>query len=75
MEAYRVSLQAIGHLDGSRKAVLIDGSLYGRMMHLPVDSPVERDRDFLIEYMDVYSKLLDACRREDVLLIGVSKDS
>lgn len=71
----KLALEAISHLKGAKKAILIDGSLFGRMMHLPVDSVVEGDRDFLIEYMDVYSKLLSECRRKNVLLIGVSKDS
>ena len=37
-----------------------------------MDSAVEGDRGFLIEYMDVYSKLLSECMRQNVLLIGVS---
>lgn len=71
----KLALEAISHLEGEKKAILIDGSLFGRMMHLPMDSVVEGDRDFLIEYMDFYSKLLNECRRRNVLLIGVSKDS
>ncbi|MEM2865121.1 MAG: DNA double-strand break repair nuclease NurA [Candidatus Bathyarchaeia archaeon] len=71
----KLALESISHLRGSRKAILIDGSLFGRMMHLPVDSVVEGDRGFSLEYMDVYSKLLRECRRENILLVGVSKDS
>ena len=70
-----LALEAIPHLRGSRKLILIDGSLYGRMMHLLRDCPVEGDRGFMLRYVDVYSKLLDACRRENVILLGVSKDS
>jgi hypothetical protein len=70
-----LALEAIPHLKGSRKLVLIDGSLYGRMMHLLRDCPVEGDRGFMLRYVDVYSKLLEVCRRENVILLGVSKDS
>ena len=71
----KLAFQSISHLEGERKAILLDGSLFGRMMHLPMDSAIEGDRGFLIEYMNVYSKLLSECRRQNVLLIGVSKDS
>jgi len=71
----KLALEAASHLKGSRKVILIDGSLYGRMMHLPMDSPVEGDRALLIKYMDIYSKLLTICRDRNILLIGVSKDS
>ncbi|HID90988.1 TPA: DNA double-strand break repair nuclease NurA [Candidatus Bathyarchaeota archaeon] len=70
-----LALKAIPHLRGPRKLILIDGSLYGRMMHLIRDCPVEGDRGFLLRYMDVYSRLLEACRREGVALVGVGKDS
>jgi len=70
-----LALEAIPHLKGSKKLILIDGSLYGRMMHLLRDCPVEGDRGFLLRYVDVYSKLLEACRRRNVILLGVSKDS
>jgi len=70
-----LALESIPHLKGSKKLILIDGSLYGRMMHLLRDCPVEGDRGFLVRYVDVYSKLLEKCRRENVLLLGVSKDS
>lgn len=70
-----LALEAIPHLKGPRKLILIDGSLYGRIMHLLRDCPVEGDRGFMLKYVDVYSKLLEACRRENVILLGVSKDS
>jgi hypothetical protein len=63
------------HLKGSRKFILIDGSLHGRMFHLLRDSPVEGDRDFILTYVDRYKEFLDKCKNEKIIPIGVSKDS
>lgn len=53
--------------------LLLDGSLFGRLMHLPSDQPVKSD--FLLEYKETLTKLIKKCRREQTLLLGVSKDS
>ena len=58
-----------------RKLILIDGSLYGRLMHIPKDAPVSHNRDFMIKYMELYHNLMCECLRRDVWIIGVSKDS
>jgi hypothetical protein len=71
----KLALEAIPHLAGSKKLILIDGSLFGRMMHLLRDSPVEGDRALLLQYVDTYSRLLETCKSQNVLLLGVSKDS
>jgi len=71
----RLALEAIPRLAGSKKLILIDGSLFGRMMHLLRDSPVEGDRASLLGFVDTYSRLFEACRRQNVILMGVSKDS
>lgn len=59
----------------SINVILIDGSLYGRIMHIPKDSPLESNRDFMLKYMDLYTNIIDECRRKNVWIIGVSKDS
>ncbi|MEM2936778.1 MAG: DNA double-strand break repair nuclease NurA, partial [Candidatus Bathyarchaeia archaeon] len=71
----KTALEAVPNLKGAEKLILIDGSLYGRMMHPLMDSPVDGDRAFLLEYMNLYAKLFKECRDADVLLVGVSKDS
>jgi hypothetical protein len=55
--------------------ILIDGSLYGRLVHIPLESKVEEERLVLIDYFRVYRELLDLCRKNDVLLVGVAKES
>lgn len=55
--------------------ILIDGSLYGRLVHIPLESKVEEERLILIDYFRVYKELLDLCRRNHVLLVGVAKES
>lgn len=53
--------------------LLLDGSLFGRMMHLPGDQPIQHP--FMIRYKETLHELIRTCRDEDVLLLGVSKDS
>ena len=55
--------------------ILIDGSLYGRLVHIPLESKVEEERLVLIDYFRVYRELLDLCRKNNVLLVGVAKES
>ncbi|MBS7644414.1 DNA double-strand break repair nuclease NurA [Candidatus Bathyarchaeota archaeon] len=56
-------------------AVLLDGSLYGRVSHVPIESKVEEERDVLLRYFKVYKELLDVCNKSGVLLVGISKES
>ncbi len=56
-------------------AILLDGSLYGRAMHLPIEIKIEGERAMLLNYFQTYLELLDLCRGKDILLIGVSKES
>jgi hypothetical protein len=55
--------------------ILIDGSLYGRLVHVPLESKVEEERLVLVEYFRIYRELLDLCREKNVLLVGVAKES
>ncbi len=59
----------------SCSTVLIDGSLFGRLVHVPLESKVEEERLILVNYFRVYKELLDLCRKNDVLLVGVAKES
>lgn len=55
--------------------LLIDGSLYGRAMHVPVETKVEEDRTAVLDYFKTYAELLDLCRERGILIAGVSKES
>jgi hypothetical protein len=56
-------------------SILIDGSLYGRAMHVPVETKIEEDRTAVLEYFKTYRELLELCRKKNVLVAGVSKES
>jgi len=56
-------------------SILIDGSLYGRLVHVPLESKVEDERLILLDYFRVYRELLDLCKEKGVLLVGVAKES
>jgi len=55
--------------------LLIDGSLYGRTMHLPRDTAAEGQRGFMLRYFEDLGALLQECRSRHITLMGVSKDS
>ena len=56
-------------------AILIDGSLYGRAMHVPIETRIEEDRTAVLEFFKTYAELLDLCRKKGILIAGVSKES
>ena len=74
MLEFEVALDALrAGFDGD--AILLDGSLHGRVSHVPIESRVEEESDALLHYFRVYKELLDACCKSNVNLIGVSKES
>jgi len=72
---FKVAIKAIKKADLSKVAILLDGSLYGRLTHLPRDQPAEGMRAFMIDYFETFFELLELCRRRQILILGVSKDS
>ena len=56
-------------------SVLIDGSLYGRASHLPIETPIEDQRIMLLQYFQTYREFMDLCKKKGILLMGVSKES
>jgi hypothetical protein len=60
---------------GFRGVILLDGSIYGRLSHVPLEFNLTSNKDFMIRYFDDLIKLMDLCRRFKVPLIGVSKGS
>ena len=71
---HRVALRAVERLD-SGDFVLLDGTLYGRMMAVPRDSAAEEQKDFMLRYFEDYVSFLETCRERGVIPVGVSKDS
>jgi hypothetical protein len=61
--------------DSECSAILIDGSLYGRAMHVPVETKVEEDRLAALEFFKTYEELLDLCKKKGILIAGISKES
>ncbi len=70
-----LAFEALDRMKGSKNVLLIDGSLYGRLVHPPEETPVEGDRTLLIDLAEAFCKLLSECRRRNVIIVGVSKDS
>lgn len=72
---YKVAIKSINEANLTNVAILLDGSLYGRLTHLPRDQPAEGMKDFIIDYFKTYYELLELCRDRQILIVGVSKDS
>jgi len=70
---HKVAIQAIE--DGFRGFILIDGSIYGRLAHIPIETGFANDRAFMLKYFETVSELLDLCRKENIPIVGVSKES
>jgi hypothetical protein len=70
----RVAIEAIKHgLECG--SILVDGSLFGRASHLPFETEVEDQELLLLHYFETYRELLDLCKKEGIMLVGVSKES
>ncbi len=67
------ALKAAEEFNGNM--ILVDGSLFGRLQHIPMELKIIRDRDYLLTYYDQLLQLLDICRTKNIGLIGISKDS
>ncbi len=68
-------LAALEALEAGAELVLIDGSLYGRMIHVLREIDIPGREDFLMDYVKTYSELLSKALRSGAVLAGVSKDS
>jgi len=60
---------------GFRGFILLDGSLYGRFSHIPLELDLTCNRDFMIKYFEDLLNLLNLSKRLNVPIIGVSKGS
>ena len=70
---HKVALKAID--EGFSGYILLDGSIYGREVHLPFETNFLNDRDFMIRYFETFLRLLDICEEKKIWLIGLSKES
>ncbi len=70
---HKVALQAVK--DGFDGFLLIDGSIYGRLVHVPIETGYVNDRAFMLKYFETVIELLETCRREGIPIIGISKES
>lgn len=70
---HRVALQAVK--DGFEGFLLFDGSIYGRLAHIPIETGYVNDRAFMLKYFKTVIELLDSCRKEGLPIIGISKES
>jgi hypothetical protein len=74
MLEFQVAIEAVKHgLECG--SLLIDGSLFGRASTLPIETVVEDQRLMLLHYFETYRELLDLCKEENIMLVGVSKES
>jgi hypothetical protein len=74
----RLALDNLGRLAGH--TLILDGSLYSTLPHLlyPLEAlhgqlGCSADADLPIRVLEAYLDLFDACRQQDVLLLGISK--
>ncbi len=74
----RLALDHLGRVAG--QTLILDGSLYSTLPHLlyPLDALQGQpgcadDADLPIRILEAYLDLFDACRAQDVLLLGISK--
>ncbi|WP_456449946.1 DNA double-strand break repair nuclease NurA [Palaeococcus sp. (in: euryarchaeotes)] len=75
MEYLEIKLATEALSNGFDGVILIDGSLYGRISHLMIESPLSNDREFFIRYYQEVMKLFKLARENNVLVIGISKES
>jgi len=74
-QEFRAILKVLKEGGLSDGVILLDGSLYGRMLHLPRDNVAESHKGFMVTYFETYQELLETCLDRGVLLVGVSKES
>jgi len=70
---HEVALEAIN--DGFEGYILLDGSIYGRLVHIPIETGYVNDRAFMLKYFETLIKLLESCRENGIPIVGISKES
>jgi len=70
---HEVALEAIN--DGFEDYILLDGSIYGRLVHIPIETGYVNDRAFMLKYFETLIKLFESCRENGIPIVGISKES
>lgn len=70
---HEVALEAIN--DDFEGYILLDGSIYGRLVHIPIETGYVNDRAFMLKYFETLIKLLESCRENGIPIVGISKES
>ena len=70
---HMAALQAVK--DGFEGFLLFDGSIYGRLAHIPIETGYVNDRAFMLKYFETLIKLLESCRENGIPIVGISKES
>ena len=60
---------------GFRGVILIDGSIYGRIVHIPLEVGFIHDRDLMLRYFRDLYRLMRVCEKHKIPIIGISKES
>lgn len=71
---HQVALEAV-QTSSEVDLVLLDGSLYGRITHVPIAFNYPGERDLYLRFMQTFIRLLEECRKRKILILGISKDS
>lgn len=71
----KVILKYLNEENTNERVVLVDGSLFGRISHIPIELQIYGRELFMIDYIATYRELFDEAKKKNVLLIGLSKDS
>jgi len=70
---HRVVLEALK--EGFEGYILIDGSIYGRLAHIPLEVDSAYSRDFMVRYFETLIKLFQTAKERRAPIIGLSKES
>ncbi|MCD6510333.1 MAG: DNA double-strand break repair nuclease NurA [Thermoprotei archaeon] len=73
---YEVALKMLSHMSHTTpSAILLDGSLYTRLVHLPAEIAVDRNKTAYIRTMRSFLELYTEASRLGIPILGISKDS
>ena len=70
---HKVVLEAISM--GFKDIVLLDGSVYGRLAHVPLEINSTYNRYFMLRYFETLIRLFNTARENKVPIVGLSKES
>lgn len=63
--------------DGHNGYILLDGSIYGRLSHIPLEYSFlnPSSKGLAIDYFENLTRFIKKCEDDQILLIGISKES